>query len=166
MSKERSEPWWKRWVVAPVRKQLEQGVSAEKLSWAVAVGCVMGVFPIMGTTSLVTLSVAWTGQLNKPVALLFAKLMLPLHLALILVFIRLGQRLHGFEPLSSSIPDMLSFFQESPRQFVQDFSLAAWHGVVAWALICSGLLFVIRGISLPILRRLSACFTERKEVVA
>lgn len=150
----------------PLKKQLLQGVSAEKLSWAVAVGCVMGVFPIMGTTSLVTLFAAWVGKLNKPVTLVFSKLMLPLHLLLILVFIRLGQRLHGVPLLSFSIPELLAQFKASPMQFARDYSLAAWHGVVAWALVGAAAVYLLRLVSLPVLRKLANGLSAGREVSA
>lgn len=123
----------------------------------------MGVFPIMGTTSLVTLLAAWLGKLNKPVTLIFAKLMLPFHLALILVFIRLGQRLHGVPLLSFSIAELLKQFEESPSKFAQEYALAAWHGVVAWALVGGAVVYVIRLVSLPLVRKVATGLSGRRE---
>jgi len=85
------DPWWKRWFINPVLKQLTQGISAEKLAWTVAIGCALGIFPIMGTTSLVCfLAVtqdywlaAWHGivawlLVALPLILLTRLIMLPL----------------------------------------------------------------------------------------
>ncbi len=153
---------FKRWIVHPILKQLKQGTSPEKLSWSISLGTTLGIFPIMGSTSLVCLAVAHLLKLNQPVVHLFKTLTYPFHLAMILVFIHLGQKLNGVPPLPFSITEMLSQFKDSPTQFARDFGMAALYAVEAWAISAVILIPLIRYASLPILKKL----VHRKESIA
>ena len=63
---EKQAPWWKRWFIHPILKQLTQGISADKIAWTIAVGCSLGIFPIMGTTSLVCFAAASVETYRQP----------------------------------------------------------------------------------------------------
>jgi uncharacterized protein (DUF2062 family) len=159
-------PWWRRWFVTPVLNQLTQGSSPEKLAWTIALGIVLGVFPIMGATSLVCLGLGWMLKLNQPILHIFKSAVYPLHLALILVFIRLGERLHGVPLISFSIPELLAKFNADPLQFARDFGMAAWHGVTAWLLIAPVAAFLIKISVLPVLLRLAGSLDRSREVTS
>ena len=153
--------WWRRWIVQPVINQLTRGIAPKKLAWTIALAVVLGIFPIMGTTTVICLAAGWALQLNQPILLAFKSLVYPLHLALILVFIHVGQRLHGAAPLLLDIPELLVRFRTDPLQFARDFGLAAWHGVVAWLLVAPALAVTVRLALLPVLERAAARY--RKE---
>lgn len=138
----------------PIVNQLKRGISPEKLSWTIALGVTLGIFPIMGSTSLVCFIAGYFLKLNQAILHLFKTLTYPLHLALILVFIRLGQHLNGVPPIKFSIPQMLARFKDDPAQFGRDFGMAALHGIEAWAIAAILLIPLIRLISLPLLRKL------------
>lgn len=144
--------------------QLTYGISPQRLAWTVALGVVLGVFPIMGTTTLVCLMAGWLLKLNQPVLHVFKTLVYPLHLALILVFIHLGDRLFGAPPLAFSIPQMLDKFTNDPAQFARDFSMSAFHGVVAWTLIAPFAAVLIKVSVQPILQKLGNAI-KREELV-
>ena len=160
------ESWWHRWLVAPVKVQLTQGMSVNRISWTIALGFVLGVFPVMGTTSLVCLLVGWMFQLNQAILQVFKTLVYPLHLALILVFIRLGERLYGVPLIAFSIPELIGKFKADPLQFAQDFGIAAWHGVSAWLVIAPFAVILIKIATTPILRGLSKSLETNKVVAA
>ena len=143
-----------RWIIAPIRDQLTRGVTPEKLSWTIALGLTLGIFPIMGSTSLVCFIAGYFLKLNQAILHLFKALTYPLHLALILVFIRIGQHLNGVPPIPFSIPQLMVRFKDSPTQFARDFGVAALHGIEAWAILAIFLIPLFYFISLPILRKL------------
>lgn len=156
--------WWRLWIVAPVVKQLTLGTTPEKIAWTIALGVVLGVFPVMGTTTLLCLLAGWLFRLNQPVLHVFKSLVYPFHLALILVFIRLGERLHGVPLISFSIPQLMTKFKADPLQFGKDFGQAAWHGVSAWLLIAPVAAILIKVMVMPLLRHLSLSLNRKKEV--
>lgn len=160
------ENWWRRWLVAPVITQLTHGTSPDRIGWTIALGMVVGVFPIMGSTTLVCLLIGWLLRLNQPVLHVFRAVVYPLHLALILIFIRLGERLYGAPLISFSIPQLIGKFKDSPLQFARDFGMAAWHGVSAWLLIAPVAAVLIKMAAMPALRKLSVSLKRRQEVAS
>ncbi|MDP4625374.1 MAG: DUF2062 domain-containing protein [Akkermansiaceae bacterium] len=144
----------RRWIINPIVNQLKQGTSPERLSWSVSIGITLGIFPIMGSTSLMCFLFGWLLKLNQPVLHLFKTLTYPLHLPLILVFIRLGQKMNGVPLLTLSIPEMLSQFKDDPTQFARDFGIAALHGIEAWAICSIVLIPAAYFVALPLLKKL------------
>ncbi len=144
----------RRWLVEPIINQLNRGITPEKLSWTIALGFTLGIFPIIGSTSLVCFIAGYFLKLNQAILHLFKSLTYPLHIALILVFIHLGQQLNGVPLLPFSISEMMSQFKDSPAQFARDFGMAAWYGIEAWAIAALILIPIIRIISLPLLKKL------------
>lgn len=156
--------WWRRWVVNPVVKQLTVGQAPEKIGWTIALGVVLGIFPIMGSTTLISWLVGWIFGLNQPIMQIFRTLVYPLHLALILVFIRMGERLFGVPLISLSIPELLTRFKEDPVRFAGDFGMAAFHGVTAWVLVAPFLILLIKYSITPLLKRVAQTITRRGEL--
>jgi len=161
--KERST-WWRRWIVAPVLDQLSLGISPNKLAWSISFGVVLGVFPVMGTTTVLCLFVGWIFRLNQPLIQVFKSLVYPLHLSLILVFIHAGERLYGVACITYSLSELLNRFRMDPLQFCMDFGMAALHGISAWILVAPFAVLIIRWITVPILRHIPIVVRERKEV--
>ena len=145
---------FRRWVIHPLSKQLKRGITPEKLAWTIALGVTLGIFPIMGSTSLVCFFAGMMFKLNQAILHLFKSLTYPLHLALILVFIRLGQQLNGVALIKFSIPEMMGQFKDEPSQFVRDFGMAALYGIEAWALCSLVLIPLLYLVSLPLLKQL------------
>ncbi len=100
-----------------------------------AISPVISAFPILGTTNLLSIIVGSILRLNLPFLLLFKSLFYPLHLGLILVFIRIGESMNGAPHIPFSIPQLLEKFNNDPLQFSKDFGMTALYGVEAWAVI-------------------------------
>lgn len=158
--------WWRRRLLGPIVAQLTVGISPDRVAWTIALGVVLGIFPIMGSTTLICLLAGWLLRLNQPVLHVFKTVVYPLHLALILVFIRLGERLYGVPLISFSIPQLVVKFKDDPLQFARDFGLAAWHGVSAWLLIAPVVALLIKMAVMPLLRRLAQALERREEVAS
>jgi uncharacterized protein (DUF2062 family) len=155
----------RRWLVLPVVEQLTCGATPERLAWTISVGLMVGIFPIMGTTTVLGVLFGWLLRLNQAVLHVFRVFVYPLHLALILVFIRMGQQLFGSPPIGFSIPQLLVRFKESPLQFAKDFGLAAGEGVVAWLLVAPVAALVIKMAVQPLLSRLAMKIKSQREVL-
>jgi uncharacterized protein (DUF2062 family) len=158
------ESWWRRWFVKPVMKQLTAGMSPNRISWTISLGIVLGVFPILGSPTLICLFVGWMFGLNQPLLQVFKELVYPLHLALILVFIRLGERLYGVPLTLFSISQLMAKFKDDPAKFMSDFGMTALHGVSAWLLMAPFVAIIIKISVMPIVQRLSRSRIARKEI--
>ncbi len=161
-----TDPWWRRWFINPILNQLTQGVSADKLSWTIALGCAFGIFPVMGTTSVVCLIPAAIFKLNQPVIHAVRLALWPIHLALILPFIKIGQWFFGSEQITGSVPTLLKEFFSSPSQFAENYWLAALQGIAAWSVAIIPLVFIVRAITLPVLKATASRIQRRRAATA
>ena len=158
------ESLWRRWVVKPVTNQLAQGTSPGKIALAVAFGVTLGLFPLLGTPTLLSLAVGIPMKLNQPVLQVFRELTYPLHLATILLFIHAGESLFGAQHMALSISMLLERFRASPSQFMADFGMLGVYAVSVWALLAPLLMAAIYFISRPIIERLSHKLTRSQHV--
>ncbi len=157
------QSWWRKWLLTPILTQLKIGISPDRVAWTIALGVVLGVFPVMGTTTVLCAIVGGLLHLNQPILHVFRVLVYPLHLILILVFIRLGERLYGVPLMTFSISELVIKFESGPLKFIKEFGLAAWHGVTAWLLIAPVAIILIKVTVLPFLNRLALSHSKLKE---
>ena len=135
---------WRRWCVEPVLAQLRQGITPDKLALTMAVGAMAGTFPVLGSTTILCLSLGALLRLNQPILQAVNHACYPLQLILIPVFIRLGERIYHAPPLPFSIPQLLGKFRSAPLPFFREFSSTFGHCITAWALfapIAGGLIY-------------------------
>ncbi len=154
------EPLWRRWVVRPVMNQLTHGTEPARIAKAIAFGVTLGLFPLLGTPTLLSIAVGIALRLNQPVLQVFRELTYPLHLATVLLFIRAGENLYGAQHTALSIPQLMERFAASPSRFMADFGMLGVYAVSAWALLAPVLLALIYLIALPLIKRLSNRFTR------
>lgn len=133
--------WWRRRVLAPILAQLRQGIAPERIALTVALGGVLGIFPILGaTTFLCGVAGVWL-RLNQPIIQLVNYLAYPLQLLLMLPFYRAGEWLFRAPPVPLfSIEQLARRFAASPWQFVLDYGAVGLYGIAVWALAAPPLL--------------------------
>lgn len=151
----RLKKFWRERVVALVAGQLKQGITPQKISLTIALGLALGIFPILGATTLLCFIAGTCFKLNQPVIQLVNYLVSALQLALILVFVRIGEWLMHARPVSFSIPELLRKFHESPVKFFQEFGMTGLHGIVAWLVIAPFLVALVYSLLLPPLKKIS-----------
>lgn len=148
------ESLWHRWVVKPVVAQLKQGTTPSKIAQAIALGVAAGVFPLLGTTTVLGLALGVWLKLNQPVLQVFLQLVYPVQLATILLFMRAGESLFGAEHVPLSIPMMMERFFADPMQFLAKFGMIGLYGVVVWLLLAPLLIALVYFISRPFVEKL------------
>ena len=127
--------WFRRRTWEPLMALLKTGLSPHGLAWSVAAGMALGVFPMLGTTTILCLGAAFAFRLNQPAMQLVNYLAYPLQLALLIPFIRWGERLFGVQPMPLSLPAMLHSLQAEPFGTIALFWSRIWHACVVWALV-------------------------------
>lgn len=153
--------FWKRWVVRPIAQQLTQGTSPHKIAQALAFGLTLGIFPIIGSTTLLALLVGIPMKLNQPVLQAFKALAYPLQWMSVLGFYRLGEMLYGAPHVSLSIPKMMERFFAEPGPFFRDYGMTAVYGITVWCLMAPALLFFLYAITRPLIQSLAAQLARR-----
>lgn len=147
--------FWRRRVLDVIVAQLRQGITPEKIALTVALGSVLAMFPILGSTTLLCALAALWLRLNQPIIQLVNYLCYPLQILLLIPLYRAGEWL-GAPHLALSIPQLIDRFRAGPLQFIADFAGVALGGVGAWCLsaplVATLIYFVLR----PPLRLLAA----------
>ncbi len=134
--------------------QLRQGVTPKEIALTIALGLVLGVFPILGATTLLCGIAAARLRLNQPVIQLVNYVAYPLQLAAIIPFYRAGESLFGQPHLPLSIPMLIERFRTDIGTFIGDFWLLAVQGIVVWCLVAPLVAFATYHALQPALRAL------------
>lgn len=124
--------FWSRKVLGPIRAQLTQGASPERLALGLSIGCGLGVFPILGSSTLLCIGVGASMRLNQPVVQLGNWLATAAQIPLILAFVRLGEFLTAAPPMPIVPTQLVTRFQDSPAAFLSEFGRAGLHGILGW----------------------------------
>ena len=151
----RLKNFWQERVVGLIVAQFTQSVTPQKIALTIALGLNLGVFPLLGTTTLICALAAFWLKLNQPVIQLVNWLAYPLQFMLLLPFVRLGEWLMRAPPVPFSIPELLHKFKESPAKFMQEFGMTGVHGIVAWLVIAPFAIALIYFLLLPPLKKLA-----------
>jgi uncharacterized protein (DUF2062 family) len=145
-----------RRVVAPIVTLLTQGITPEKIALSLAFGIVLGIFPVLGSTTVLCVVAAWTFQLNLPAIQVVNYLIYPLQLFLLVPFLRMGEKLFRVAPMPLSLTQILSMVRTDPAHAISALWLTEVHAMSAWLLIGLPAIFSIYFLLSRILRQVAA----------
>ena len=140
----------------PVLALLRMGATPEKLAWSIALGLVIGVNPLIGSTTIVCLGFAAVFRLNLAASQLANHLMYPFQILLLIPFLKLGARVFHTGPIPLSPKLLFSQARSHPVDLMRSLWLWESHALILWAVISVVVLPVSAGLLAPILRRLLA----------
>lgn len=111
-----------------------QGASPKALAASSTIGVVMGIFPVIGVTTLMmgAISVRW--KLNLPLMLAVSYLIYPLQIVLMIPFVRVGEWLTGSKYVSFSFEKMGQAFEADFMGALADLGTANLQAVAGWGL--------------------------------
>jgi uncharacterized protein (DUF2062 family) len=145
-----------RRLIAPIVALLTQGITPEKIALSLAFGIVLGVFPVLGSTTILCAAAALIFRLNLPAIQLVNYLIYPLQLFFLLPFIRLGEILFRATPLQLSLAQMLAMARADLPHAVATLWLAGVHAMSAWLLIGPPAILLLYFLLSRALRRIAA----------
>jgi uncharacterized protein (DUF2062 family) len=150
--------FWQRRVIAPIASQLTQGVTPEKIALTIALGIALGVFPILGSTTLLCALAGILVRLNQPIIQAVNYLVYPLQLVLLIPFYRAGEHLLGRAPIPLSVSLLVDRFRADTLRFLKDFGMIGVGGILVWLIIApvtiAAIYFSTRGPLRALSRRL------------
>jgi len=133
---------------------LSQGISARRLALTLALGFAIGCIPVIGIPTVLCATVALALRLNLPAIQVANYAAMPLQLALIVPFVRLGgwlvsaQRMHSFLP--RSILHLPSF------EVLARMGCMAGQALLAWLLVAIPAVALMTATLTLMLRRIPA----------
>jgi len=109
------------------------GATPRSLAWSIAAGLLIGINPVIGSTTLLSLAVTFRFRLNLVATQIANHAMFPLEVVLLIPFIRLGS--HVFHTAAMPLAPRL-FVQEAriaPLTLTYNLWMWVWHAFVLWA---------------------------------
>jgi uncharacterized protein (DUF2062 family) len=123
-------------VAGPVLNLLKQGITPKRLALSMASGAVIGMFPIIGSTTLICTVIALVLRLNLPAIQLANYLVYPLQIILVIPFISFGAVLFQVEMPPLSVQELILLFDQDFWGTIVAFFDAILCAVAAWVLFC------------------------------
>jgi uncharacterized protein (DUF2062 family) len=148
--------WVYRRVALPILALLRMGASPEKLAWSIAIGLLIGINPILGSTTVLCLVLAFVFRLNVAASQIGNHIVYPLQLILIIPFIHVGSRIFHTAPMSLSANELLHAAREHPLALSRQLWLWEWHAFLLWIIVAIVAIPLGELALTPILRRLLA----------
>ncbi len=142
-------------LIHPVVQLLTQGITPEKIALSLAFGFMLGLFPVLGTTTLLCLAAAMLFRLNLPAIQLVNILVNPLWFALLIPFIRLGERLFGAPPLAMTASQIVALSNAGLLHSIRVLWLTALRAAAAWLLVGPAGIIILYLVLVPMIRRLA-----------
>ena len=145
--------WFRRKVKDPLIAELKQGITAKELAAASAVSLAIAVNPFIGTTTILCLLAGKIFRLNHVVMQVINYFSYPLQIALIIPWIRLGEKLTGSEPQVIEFSQMKAEFSQSFANFVSKFCEMGLHALLGWIVVIPWATWILYKIFILIFKR-------------
>lgn len=142
-------------VVEPVIALIKQGISPEKISLGMACGIVLGVFPVLGSNTILCGLAAIIFRLNLPAIQLENYIVYPLQLVLLIPFFHLGDLLFQVDPLPLSAQEFITLLQSDLWGTIRAFWNTTLHAIAAWLLVGLPTFLVLHFIFIRLIKTLS-----------
>lgn len=133
---------------------LRQGITPFQLALTLALGFAIGCIPVVGIPTVLCAGLALSFGLNLPAIQAANYAAMPLQLALILPFIRLGQWLFAWGPHQAL--NVGSLLHPSPFHFASQLGWLAGQAVLAWVLVATPAVALMTATLTPVLKKIPA----------
>jgi len=134
MEEDRSWVWRK--IFLPVLGLLRAGVTPERLAWSIAMGVAIGINPLIGSTTVLSLLLAFVLRLSVPASQVGTHSAYPIQLLLFLPFVHVGTVLFGTKPIPLSRAEILPLARH-PWELTKMLWMWEWHALVVWAVVAA-----------------------------
>jgi uncharacterized protein (DUF2062 family) len=148
--------WFHCKIVEPILALLKQGITPEKIALSIAVGVALGVFPVLGSTTILCAAAALLLHLNLPAIQLVNWLIYPLQIALLLPFVRLGEAIYHAPPLPLNTTQLLALVRAGAWSATKQLWRSGLHAITAWTLIAPLGALLLYAILAPLLRQVQS----------
>ena len=141
-------------IVLPIIELLRQGITPEKIALSIALGAAIGVFPVLGSTTLLCAAAALILRLNLPAIQLVNYLMYPLQLILFVPFLDAGSRIMRTAPIALSTKQVFGMIESDPWRLIKILWSATLGAMTIWVVLSPLVIGIIYIALAPLLRRL------------
>lgn len=131
----------------PIVALLTQGITPQKIALSITIGAIVGVFPVMGTTTVLCTVAAAALRLNLVAVHTIHYAMTPVQILLIIPFVRVGERLVGAAPQPLSISDSMALIKQGALHAAIVLWSATVHAMLGWLVIGPAAILLCYGLA-------------------
>ena len=142
-----------------IKSLLKEGMSMRKISLCIALGVALGIFPVLGTTTLLCTIAAFSLRLNFPAIQVVNYMVYPLQLILLAPFYGAGSWLFGdgrWSEIGDGFTEKLTGDFWGSVSSIWDLTL---YAVLIWLIVSPFLVMLLYNLLKPVVRSLA---TSRK----
>jgi uncharacterized protein (DUF2062 family) len=143
---------------------LKHGADPDRLAWSLALGIVIGINPLLGSTTLVVLALAAIFRLNLVASQVGNHSMYPMQLLLFPVFIKLGSMVFGTDRLPIHGKELYEAVKHHPWDTTKLLWTWEWHALIVWVVVAAVALPAIAMGIKPVLEKMARRMKRRHEI--
>lgn len=121
----------RRWL-KPFVELLPQGISSREVALTVALGLVLGITPVLGSTTLLCTIAAVLLRLNLPAIQLVNGLVYPIQLMLLIPFYKCGAWVYGQDASTISLNAVIAMTSADIGNTVRAQWMVTMHALTVW----------------------------------
>jgi len=121
--------------IIPIKKLLMQGTSPKMIAIGISGALVIGLFPVLGSTTLLCTLFALTFRLNLPLVQLVNFSVYPLQLLLIIPLMKLGEIIFGIEKLNYGFNEIVNMVSNNTLNAIAVLWNVTMQAIAAWLLL-------------------------------
>jgi uncharacterized protein (DUF2062 family) len=145
---------WYRKIVTPIIGLLKQGITPEKIVLSICFGIVLGVIPVLGSTTILCTLAALIFRLNLPAIHIINYLVYPLQIIFLIPFYRAGAWLFDADVLLLSAGKVIAMINEDTMAAIRFLWDTTAHALVVWLILAPVVGILLYLILLPLVRQL------------
>jgi len=153
------QAYWHRKIIDPIIALLKQGITYRKIALSIALGISLGIFPVLGTSTLLCVLAAVIFRLNLLAIQLVNYLVYPLQLLLLIPFFRAGELLLSDARVTVTLNIVVGRFKADWLGALNLLWETLIHAAVVWLLISPILTLLMYHLLKPAMRRLYIQFS-------
>lgn len=142
-----------RWPM-PIVDLLRQGTSPEKIALTIALGIILGVTPVLGSTTLLCTLAAIVFRLHLPAIQFVNGVVYPLQLILLIPFYRLGAWMFRTDASTISLGGVTALIREGVGHAIRTLWMVTMHALLAWLGLGMLALAILCAVLVPLVRQL------------
>ncbi len=146
--------FFQRHIIGPILDLLRVGCSPRKLAWSLVAGLVVGVNPLLGSTTLLCLAIAALLRLNLVASQITNHIVYPLQLALFFVFIRIGDVVFHTGKIPLDRHELFYGARHHPIATTRILWTWEWHALIVWVIASLIAAPILVAMITPVLNRL------------
>ena len=130
-----------------VQNALRRGVTKRKLVLSISLGFTGGIFPVLGTTTVLCTLMSLAARANLAIVQLVNWLVYALQLLLVLPFIRYGAQLFSKHRFDGSLTEIIEAFSDGFFEGLKHVGIVYLYGVLLWCITAIPLFLILMGLS-------------------